>query len=48
MVYYCRRLALPNVDKHNMITKINHKSTKNQVNQSTNTKKDQNLPKKYT
>ena len=30
-------IALPNVDKNNKITKINHKSTKSQTNNSTNT-----------
>ena len=29
--------ALPNVDKNNKITRINHKSTKNQINHSINT-----------
>ena len=29
--------ALPNVDKNNKITKIDHKSTKNQINHFTNT-----------
>ena len=29
--------ALPNVDKNNKITRTNHKSTKNQINHSTNT-----------
>ena len=29
--------ALPNADKNNRIIKINHKSTKNQINHSTNT-----------
>ena len=29
--------TLPNVDKNNKIAKVNHKSTKNQINHSTNT-----------
>ena len=29
--------VLPNVDKNNKITRTNHKSTKNQINHSTNT-----------